>query len=95
MTLHHFIGSAIVVLAISYLAVGFSRRLGLGSILGLLAAGAVLGPSGFRVTESAEGLREFVELGVVFLLFVIGLQLNSSRLWGCGWMCWGWGSLSS
>ncbi len=81
MTLHHFIGSAIVILIISYLAVGFSRRLGLGSILGLLTAGTVLGPSGFNVTESAEGLREFAELGVVFLLFVIGLQLNPSRLW--------------
>ncbi|HEY5915299.1 MAG TPA: cation:proton antiporter [Verrucomicrobiae bacterium] len=82
MTLYQFIGSAIVVLAISYLAAGFSRRLGLGSILGLLAAGAILGPSGFKVTESAEGLREFTELGVVFLLFVIGLQLNPSKLWG-------------
>lgn len=82
MTLYQFIGSAIVVLVISYLAAGFTRRLGLGSILGLLAAGAVLGPSGFKVTESAEGLREFTELGVVFLLFVIGLQLNPSKLWG-------------
>ncbi len=82
MTLHHFIGSAIVILVISYLAVGFSRRLGLGSMLGLLTAGTVLGPSGFNVTESAEGLREFAELGVVFLLFVIGLQLNPSKLWG-------------
>lgn len=81
MSLHHFIGSVIVVLAISYLAVGFSRRLGLGSILGLLAAGAVLGPSGFRVTESAAGLREFTELGVVFLLFVIGLELQPAKLW--------------
>ncbi len=81
MTLHQFIGSAIVVLAISCLAVGFTRRLGLGSILGLLAAGVVLGPSGFKVTERAEGVREFTELGVVFLLFVIGLQLNPSALW--------------
>ena len=82
MTLHHYIGSAIVILVISYVAVGFSRRLGLGSILGLLVAGSVLGPSGFNVTESVEGLREFAELGVVLLLFVIGLQLNLSKLWG-------------
>jgi len=82
MTLHHFIGSAIVILVISYLAVGFSRRLGFGSILGLLLAGLVLGPSGFDVTESVEGLREFAELGVVLLLFVIGLELNLSKLWG-------------
>jgi len=81
MSLQHFIGSAIVVLAISYLAVGFSRRLGFGSIFGLLAAGVVLGPSGFQVTESAAGLREFTELGVVFLLFVIGLELQPSKLW--------------
>src|SRR5512139_1097699 len=81
MTLHHFIGSAIVVLAISYLAVGFARGLGFGSIFGLLAAGVVLGPSGLQFTESAAGLREFTELGVVFLLFVIGLELQPSRLW--------------
>lgn len=81
MTVQHFIGSAIVILVISYLAVGFSRRLGLGSILGLLVAGLVLGPSGFNVTESVEGLREFAELGVVLLLFVIGLELNLSKLW--------------
>ncbi len=81
MTLYQFVGSAIVILGISYLAVGFSRRLGLGSMMGLLAAGLVLGPSGFKVTESTEGLREFAELGVVLLLFVIGLQLNLSKLW--------------
>ncbi len=81
MTLYQFIGSAIIVLAITCLAAGFSRRLGLGSILGLLIAGVVLGPSGLKVTENAEGLREFTELGVVFLLFVIGLQLNPSQLW--------------
>jgi len=81
MTLYQFTGSASVILAISYLAASFSRRLGFGSILGLLAAGAILGPSGFKVTESAEGLREFAELGVVFLLFVIGLQLNPLKLW--------------
>src|SRR5512143_208669 len=81
MTLYQFIGSAIVILAISYLAASFSRRLGFGSMLGLLIAGAILGPSGFKVTESAEGLREFTELGVVFLLFVIGLQLDPLKLW--------------
>jgi glutathione-regulated potassium-efflux system protein KefB len=81
MPLHHFIGSAIVVMAISYLAVGFSRRLGFGSIFGLLAAGALLGPSGFKLTENAAGLREFTELGIVFLLFVIGLELHPSKLW--------------
>src|SRR5262245_16873411 len=81
MSLHQFIGSAIVILAISYLGAGFSLRLGLGTILGLLAAGSILGPSGFKVTESAEGLREFAELGVVFLLFVIGLELAPAKLW--------------
>ncbi len=79
--LHHFIVSAILVMGISYLAVGFSRRLGFGSILGLLAAGAVLGPSGLKVTDSAGGLREFTELGIVFLLFVIGLELRPAKLW--------------
>lgn len=56
------------------------NRLGLGTVLGYLAAGIVIGPL-FRVITTAEELLSVSELGIVFLLFVIGLELKPSRLW--------------
>lgn len=57
------------------------QRLGLGSVLGYLAAGLVIGPSVFGVISYVEEVRHFAELGVVFLLFIIGLELKPQRLW--------------
>ena len=56
------------------------RLLGLGTILGYLAAGVVIGPVMQEVTDAEEVLH-FAEFGIVFLLFVIGLELKPSRLW--------------
>ncbi|MAZ19211.1 MAG: potassium transporter TrkA [Ahrensia sp.] len=56
------------------------KRIGLGTVLGYLAAGIVIGPIGRMITESEEILN-VAELGVVFLLFVIGLEIKPSRLW--------------
>lgn len=56
------------------------KRLGLGTILGYLAAGVLIGPIAQRITEGEEILH-VAELGVVFLLFIIGLELKPSRLW--------------
>ncbi len=56
------------------------KRIGLGTVLGYLAAGIVIGPL-FRIITTAEELLSVSELGVVFLLFVIGLELKPSRLW--------------
>ncbi|MEN9895219.1 MAG: glutathione-regulated potassium-efflux system protein [Pseudomonadota bacterium] len=56
------------------------KKLGLGTVLGYLVAGIVIGPVASLITESEEILR-VSELGIVFLLFVIGLELKPSRLW--------------
>ncbi|MCM2394878.1 monovalent cation:proton antiporter-2 (CPA2) family protein [Rhizobium sp. S95] len=56
------------------------RKLGLGTVLGYLAAGVVIGPTMHLITDSEQVLG-VAELGVVFLLFVIGLELKPSRLW--------------
>src|SRR5687767_1529318 len=58
-----------------------SRRLGLGSVAGYLLAGIAIGPWGFQLVQTADHIRAFAELGVVFLLFVIGLELEPRRLW--------------
>src|SRR5262245_19987863 len=58
-----------------------SHRLGLGSVAGYLLAGIAIGPWGLKLVGQIEDVRAFAELGVVFLLFVIGLELEPRRLW--------------
>src|SRR5690349_826510 len=58
-----------------------AHRLGLGSVAGYLLAGIAIGPWGLKVVQQPEAIRSFAELGVVFLLFVIGLELEPRRLW--------------
>ena len=57
------------------------RRLGLGAVLGYLVAGALLGPQGFALVGDAESKLGIAELGIVLLLFLVGLELNPARLW--------------
>ena len=57
------------------------RRLGLGATLGYLVAGAVVGPHVLGLVGDAEAKLGFAELGITFLLFIVGLELNPSRLW--------------
>ena len=83
----------IVYLAAAIIAVPLSKRLGLGSVLGYLAAGILIGPFAIGLIEDAEQALHFAELGVVFLLFVIGLELQPSRLWVLRRMVFGLGSL--
>lgn len=68
-------------LVAAVLAVLVFSRLGLGSVLGYLAAGAVIGPYGFELVTDAENLRHIGEFGVVFLLFMIGIEMKPQRLW--------------
>lgn len=68
-------------LGATVVAVPLFKRLGLGSILGYLAAGAAIGPYGFAMFTNVEEVRHIAEFGVVLLLFVIGLELQPSRLW--------------
>ncbi|HJY42150.1 MAG TPA: cation:proton antiporter, partial [Steroidobacteraceae bacterium] len=67
-------------LGATVLVIPLFRRLRLSSILGYLAAGVVLGPWGLRVIQDTEGVMHIAEFGVVLLLFVIGLELQPSRL---------------
>jgi monovalent cation:proton antiporter-2 (CPA2) family protein len=57
------------------------RRLGLGATLGYLVAGALVGPFAFDLAGGAEAMIGVAELGIVFLLFIVGLELAPSRLW--------------
>ena len=76
-----FLVQASVYLVSAVIAVVIAHRLGLGSVAGYLLAGIVIGPWGFGFVQKVEDVRHFAELGVVFLLFVIGLELEPRRLW--------------
>lgn len=70
----YFLGAALI-------AVPVTRALGIGSVLGYLVAGIAVGPPGLALVTDVEGLLHFSEIGVVLLLFVIGLELHPRRLW--------------
>ncbi|GAB4066667.1 monovalent cation:proton antiporter-2 (CPA2) family protein [Ancylobacter sonchi] len=71
----------VVLLASAVVAVPLFKRLGLGSVLGYLAAGLVIGPFGFGVFSDPQSILHVAELGVVMFLFIIGLEMQPSRLW--------------
>ena len=68
-------------LAAAVIAVPISRALGLGTIIGYLVAGIVIGPSGLQLVNNVQDILHFSEFGVVLMLFLIGLELQPSRLW--------------
>jgi len=72
---------AAIYFAAAVIAVLVAQRLGLGSVAGYLLAGIAIGPWGLKVVGDVQHIRAFAELGVVFLLFVIGLELEPRRLW--------------
>jgi len=76
-----FLVQAAIFLATAVVIVPLFRRLKLGAVLGYLAAGAIIGPWGLGVVPHAEATLDFAELGVVLLLFLVGLELEPSRLW--------------
>ncbi|TPG61112.1 potassium transporter TrkA [Roseomonas nepalensis] len=71
----------IVLLAAAVVAVPIAKRIGLGSVLGYIAAGIAVGPSVLGLFAEPGRVTGVAELGIVLLLFVIGLELNLSRLW--------------
>ena len=77
-----FLIQASIYFAAAVLAVMTAHRLGLGTVAGYLIAGIVIGPWGFKLIANVDDVRRFAEIGVVFLLFVIGLELEPKRLWG-------------
>jgi len=95
MDLDSFMVSAVILLAVTSVAVALFKHLGLGSVLGLLVAGIVVGPysPGPYITTHVEDVRRFTELGVVLLLFVIGLDMKPRQLWALRRQVFGLGSL--
>ncbi|MCX7303339.1 MAG: monovalent cation:proton antiporter-2 (CPA2) family protein [Hyphomicrobiales bacterium] len=72
----------VALLTAGVVAVPIFRRMGLGSILGYLAAGLAIGPFGLAVFSDPDAILHVAELGVVMFLFIIGLEMQPSRLWG-------------
>ena len=85
----------IVLLTGAVIAVPIFKMLGLGSVLGYLAAGAIIGPWALGLINDVDDILHFSELGVVMLLFIIGLELKPSRLWALRRSIFGFGSGSS
>jgi monovalent cation:proton antiporter-2 (CPA2) family protein len=82
MDLNQFLLGALVYLAATVISAPLASRLGLGSILGFLLAGVVLGPSALGlVGGEGETVKHFAEFGVIVMLFLIGLELEPSKLW--------------
>jgi monovalent cation:proton antiporter-2 (CPA2) family protein len=78
---HSFLQQALVYLAAGVIAVPLFKKLGLGSVLGYLAAGMAIGPWGLKLIGDPQTVLHFAEFGVVLLLFLIGLELDPQRLW--------------
>ncbi|HEX7238524.1 MAG TPA: monovalent cation:proton antiporter-2 (CPA2) family protein [Gammaproteobacteria bacterium] len=81
MPLEELLTGAFVYLAAAVVAAPLFARLGLGSVLGYLVAGMVLGPSVLGLTGEAEDVRSFAEFGVIVMLFLVGLELQPSKMW--------------
>lgn len=97
---HHMMIEGLIYLGSAALFVPIAVRLGLGSVLGYLIAGCIIGPWGLKLVSDAESILTFAEIGVVLMLFIIGTELDPKRLWtlrasvfgggsiqmvGCGW----------
>jgi monovalent cation:proton antiporter-2 (CPA2) family protein len=89
----NFLGQALIYLAAGVIAVPLFKRLGLGSVLGYLAAGMAIGPWGLALIRDPQTVLHFAEFGVVMLLFLIGLELDPRRLWALRRPIFGMGSV--
>lgn len=90
---HGFLQYAVVLLLAAVVAVPLAKRWQLGAVLGYLGAGALIGPSGLRLIGNTEQIAQLSELGVVLMLFVIGMELSPQRLWVMRRNVFGHGSL--
>ncbi|HEY3634140.1 MAG TPA: cation:proton antiporter, partial [Caldimonas sp.] len=83
---------SLVYLAAAVLAVPLARFLGLGSIIGYLGAGILIGPWGLKLVTRPEDILQVAEFGVVLMLFLVGLELEPQRLWSLRKPIFVWGS---
>ena len=92
MTEAHYLTDILILLAAAIVAVPLFQRLGLGPVLGYLAAGTLVGPWGLGFIDQVEEIRHLAEFGVIFLLFIIGIELKPARLWAMRRMVFGLGT---
>ena len=78
---HGYLHHALILLLATVLIVPLAKRWRLGAVLGYLGAGLLIGPSGMRLVGDTEQIKQISELGIVLMLFVIGLELSPQRLW--------------
>jgi glutathione-regulated potassium-efflux system ancillary protein KefC len=83
---------SLIYLAAAVIAVPLARALGLGSIIGYLGAGIVIGPWGLKLVTDAQTILSVAEFGVVLMLFLVGLELEPRRLWAMRRPIFGWGT---
>ncbi|MEQ1066924.1 monovalent cation:proton antiporter-2 (CPA2) family protein [Acinetobacter sp. XH1741] len=83
----------VVLLAAAVIAVPIFKRIGLGSVLGYLIAGLVIGPFGFAFFQDSTAILHIAELGIVMYLFLIGLEMQPSHLWSLRREIFGLGTL--
>ena len=84
---------ALIFLASAVICVPIAARLGLGPVLGYLIAGVAIGPWGLRFIDNVDSTQNLAELGVVLMLFVIGLELEPKRLMSMRSTVFGGGTL--
>ena len=85
--------TSLIYLAAAVVAVPLARALGLGSIIGYLVAGIVIGPWGLALVSDSQTILTVAEFGVVLMLFLVGLELEPRRLWAMRRPIFGWGSV--
>ncbi len=83
----------VALLGAGVIAVPIFKRLGLGSVLGYLAAGLVVGPFGLKLVNDPQAILNAAQLGVVMFLFIIGLEMEPSRLWSLRKQIFGLGAI--
>ncbi len=85
--------AVVTLLAAAVVVVPLLKRIGLGSVIGYLAAGLIIGPFGLQLFNNPHTIIEVAELGVAMFLFVIGLEMKPSHLWELRRQIFGLGSL--
>src|SRR4030095_1854396 len=82
-----------VFLAAAMIAVPLSVRLGFGSVLGYLMAGVVIGPWGLRLVTDVDSILDVSELGIVLMMFIIGIEMDIEKLWAMRRSIFGYGGI--
>ncbi|HSH86972.1 MAG TPA: monovalent cation:proton antiporter-2 (CPA2) family protein [Methylophilus sp.] len=89
----HFLVQAAIYLSAAIILVPIFKRLGLGSVLGYLIAGILIGPYALKLIADPEHVLHFAEFGVVLMLFLIGLELESQKVWELRKLLFGLGGM--